>query len=64
MVVTLVNYDDNTGIATFRTPDGLTRMAAVPPNLRSFARSRGPGARVLVTLTNAVAVSVTEAAPA
>ena len=64
MVVTLVNYDDKTGIATFRTPDGLTRTAAVPPNLRTFARSRGPGSRVLVTITNAVAVSVTEAAPA
>jgi hypothetical protein len=63
MVVTVVNYDDSTGIATFRTPDGLTRMAAVPPNLRSFARSRGPGSRVLVTVTDAVAVSVTEAAP-
>jgi hypothetical protein len=64
LVVTVVNYDDNTGIATFRTPDGRTRTAAVPPNLRSFARSRGPGSRVLVTMTDAVAVSVTEAAPA
>jgi hypothetical protein len=62
MVVTLVNYDDSTGIATFRTPDGLTRSAAVPPNLRTFARSRGPGSRVLVTMTDAVAVSVTEPA--
>ena len=53
----------STGIATFRTPDGLTRTAAVPPNLRTFARSRGPGSRVLVTMTNAVAVSVTEATP-
>ncbi len=61
-VVTVVNYDDSTGIATFRTPDGFTRMAAVPPNLRSFARSRGPGSRVLVTMTKAVAVSVTPAA--
>jgi hypothetical protein len=59
MVVTVINYDDNTGIATFRTPDGLTRTAAVPPNLRTFAQSRGPGSRVLVTMTDAVAVSVT-----
>jgi hypothetical protein len=61
MVVTLINYDSNTGIATFRTPDGLTRTAAVPPSLRTFAQSRGPGSRVLVTLTKAVAVSVTPA---
>ena len=64
LVVTLVNYDDSTGIATFRTPDGFTRSAAVPPNLRTFARSRGPGSRVLITMTKAVAVSVTEATPA
>ncbi|HRO13142.1 hypothetical protein [Amaricoccus sp.] len=63
MVVTVVNYDNNSGIATFRTPDGFTRTAAVPPNLRSFARARGPGSRVLVTMTDAVAVSVTEASP-
>jgi hypothetical protein len=62
MVVTVVNYDDSTGIATLRTPDGRTRTAAVPPNLRTFARSRGPGSRVLVTMTDAVAVSVTPAA--
>jgi len=63
LVVTVVTYDDNSGIATFRTPDGFTRTAVVPPNLRSFARTRGPGSRVLVTMTKAVAVSVTEATP-
>ena len=63
LVVTVVTYDDNSGIATFRTPDGVTRTAVVPPNLRSFARTRGPGSRVLVTMTKAVAVSVTEATP-
>ena len=62
MVVTVISYDDSTGLATFRTPDGFTRRAVVPPNLRSFAADRGPGSRVLVTMTKAVAVSVTPAA--
>ena len=64
MVVTVVGYDHDTGLATFRTPDGFTRRAVVPPELRNFANTRGPGSRVLVTMTRAVAVSVTEAAPA
>jgi len=63
-VVTVVSYDDNSGLAIFRSPDGLTRRAVVPPELRSFASTRGPGSRVLVTMTRAVAVSVSEAAPA
>jgi len=54
-------YDANTGLATYRTPDGLVRRSVVPPNLRAFAADRGPGARVLVTMTKAVAVSVTPA---
>lgn len=61
MVVTVVSYDRKSGLATFRTPDGLTRRAVVPPNLRSFAERRGPGSRVLVTMTEAVAATVTEA---
>jgi hypothetical protein len=60
LVVTLVNYDRNTGIATFRTPDGFTRQTAVRPDLRSFAQNLTPGARVLVTMTEAVAVTITE----
>jgi hypothetical protein len=62
LVVTLTNYDSNTGLATFRTPDGLTRRAVVPPNLRSFAQSLSPGARVAVTMTDAVAVTINETA--
>jgi Cu/Ag efflux protein CusF len=62
MVVTVVTYDKSSGLATFRTPDGFTRQAVVPPNLRRFAETRGPGSRVLVSMTRAVAVSVTEAA--
>lgn len=63
MVVTVVSYDRNSGLAIFRTPDGITRRAVVPPSLRTFAESRGPGSRVLVTMTRAVAVAVTEATP-
>lgn len=63
-VVTVVSYDANSGLATFRTPDGFTRRAVVPAELRTFAQTRGPGARVLVTMTRAIAVSVTEQAPA
>jgi hypothetical protein len=60
MVVTVISYDSNSGLATFRTPDGLTRRTVVPPELRNFASTKGPGSRVLVTMTRAVAVSVTE----
>jgi hypothetical protein len=62
LVVTLVNYDRNSGLASFRTPDGFTRRAVVPPNLRNFASSLTPGARVAVTMTDAVAVSIAETA--
>jgi hypothetical protein len=62
LVVTLINYDSNTGLATFRSPDGLTRRTVVPPNLRNFAASLTPGARVDVTMTDAVAVTITETA--
>lgn len=60
LVVTVISYDRGSGLATFRTPDGLTRRTVVPPNLRRFAETRGPGSRVLVTMTEALAVSVTE----
>ncbi len=60
LVVQFISYDSNTALATFRTPDGLTRRAVVPPELRGFAESRAPGARVLVTMTEAVAVTITE----
>lgn len=60
MVVTVVSYDRKSGLAVFRTPDGLTRRAVVPPELRSFAERRGPGSRVLVNLTDAVALTITE----
>jgi len=61
-VVTVVSYDADSGLATLRTPDGLTRRTTVPPVLRSFAQNRGPGSRVLVTMTEALAVTITESA--
>lgn len=60
LVVTLVSYDSGSGLAIFRTPDGFTRQTVVPPEFRSFASGLQRGARVAVTMTDAVAVSVTE----
>ena len=60
VVVTVVSYDARSGFATFRTDDGVIHRATVPPELRTFAERAAPGSRVLVSLTDAVAVSVTE----
>ena len=60
LVLTLVSYDANSGMAIFRTPDGFTRQTVVPPNFRSFAAGLQRGARVAVTMTDAVAVTITE----
>lgn len=62
VVVTLVSYDDRNFLATIRTDDGATRRVTVPPELRSFAAARSPGSRVLVSLTDAMAVSIVETA--
>ncbi len=59
-VVTVVSYDANSGFATFRTDDRVIHRATVPPELRTFAEQARPGSRVKVSLTEAVAVSVTE----
>lgn len=59
-VVQFVSYDANTAVATFITPDGLTRRATVPPEMRNFASSRTRGSRVAVTFTEAVAVTIAE----
>lgn len=61
MVVQVVSYDRGSGLATFITPDGQTRRATVPPELRSFAEARQPGQRVVLTLTDAVAVTIRRA---
>jgi hypothetical protein len=58
MVVEVVRYDTGSALATFITPDGQTRRATVPPELRSFAAARRPGQRVALTMTDAVAVTI------
>ena len=58
--MTLVSYDSNSGLAIFRTPDGFTRRTVVPPEFRTFASGLQRGARVAVTMTDAVAVTIAE----
>jgi len=60
VVVQFVSYDSGSAAATFITPDGQTRRATVPPELRDFAAQRRPGQRVAVTLTDAVAITIRE----
>lgn len=62
VVVEVISYDADTGFATFRLPDGTVRRTTIGPDLRAFAAARRPGDRVLVTITDAVAVEVTPAA--
>jgi hypothetical protein len=59
-VVTVMSYDAKSGFATFRTDDGVTHRATVPPELRTFAERTAPGSRVQISTTEAVAVAVTE----
>lgn len=59
-VVEVVGYDAATGVATFVTPDGVTRTAAVRPAVRDLAAARRPGDRVLVTLLEGVAIRIAE----
>ena len=61
LVVTVLGYDRDTGLATFRRPDGLVQRTVVRPEMRSFAETVGPGSRVQVTMTEAVAVTIAEA---
>jgi hypothetical protein len=59
-VVEVVSYDPATGVATFITPDGVTRTSQVRPGVRDFAAQRRPGDRVAVTLVEGVAVNIVE----
>jgi hypothetical protein len=61
VVVRMISYDSNNALATFTLPDGSTRRATVPPELRDFASRRRRGDLVSVTMTEAVAVTITEA---
>jgi hypothetical protein len=58
-VVDFLGFDPATGEATVRGPDGVVRSLELTPPLTDFARGLAPGDRVLVTLTEAVALSVT-----
>ncbi|WP_424931018.1 hypothetical protein [Amaricoccus macauensis] len=60
VVVELLDYDRDEGIATYLTPDGLQRRSAVPPRLQTFAQEANRGDMIEVTMTQAVAVSVEE----
>lgn len=62
LVVEVISYDPATGVARFRTPDGATHQTTVAPDLRDFASARQPGDRVLVTFTDALAVTIQETA--
>ena len=61
MVVEFLAYDPTTGVATFKTPDGMTQSITVSPAMREFAAARRPGDRVAVQFTNAIAASIVEA---
>jgi hypothetical protein len=60
MVVTMSNYDEDSGIATFLLPDGTLTRTRVAPEMRGFAETTSPGDRVEVTLTEAIAVGIVE----
>lgn len=60
MVVEVVSYDSTSGLAIIRTPDGRQIRTIVPPEMRSFADQRRRGDRVAVTMTDAIAVTMTE----
>jgi hypothetical protein len=57
--VEFLGFDPATGEATVRSPDGGVRSLELTPPLTDFAQGLAPGDRVLVTLTEAVALSVT-----
>jgi hypothetical protein len=60
MVVELIDYDADSGLARVRTPEGETIGVTVPPGLRTFASARQQGERVAVTVSEALAVSIVE----
>jgi hypothetical protein len=60
MVVELVDYDQSSGFARVRTPDGEVIGVTVPPTLRTFAAARQSGESVAVTISEAMAVSIVE----
>jgi hypothetical protein len=57
-VVQLVSYDRQTFFAELRTAEGEIRRVTVPPQFRTFAERRRPGDRILVSITDAIAITV------
>jgi hypothetical protein len=57
-VVEVVSYDPATARAVVRLHDGTTRSFDVHPEMQAFAAARRPGERVLVTTTEALAISI------
>jgi hypothetical protein len=60
IVVEAVSYDPATAVAVVRLADGTTRSIDVHPDMQAFAASRKPGDRVVVTITEAIAISIEE----
>ncbi len=60
LVVEVVSYDADTGMASIRLPDGSMQRTVVKPEMRSFAAGLTRGDRVLVTMVEAVAVTIEE----
>jgi hypothetical protein len=59
VVVDFLSFDPVTGEAAVRGRDDVVRRLPLRPPLTDFARGLSPGDRVLVTLTEVVALSVT-----
>jgi hypothetical protein len=62
IVVELVSYDPATAVAVVKLHDGSTQSIDVNPAMRAFAEARKPGDRIIVTITEAIAVSIVEPA--
>jgi hypothetical protein len=59
LVVDFLGFDPATRRVVVQGPDGARRSLVVDPPLDAFAASLTPGDRILVTVTEAVALSVT-----
>ncbi|MBY8977169.1 hypothetical protein KHP62_15230 [Rhodobacteraceae bacterium NNCM2] len=58
--VEFLEFNPETNIATFVTPDNVVHRTVVRPEMREFALAREPGERVHVTIEQAVAILVVE----
>lgn len=60
IVVTLLDYNEDSYRAKIRLADGDERAVTVPRELRSFVSSRSPGERIEVTIVEAAAIALQE----